>query len=204
MELICEKKKVRSRILAARDSMTREEHEDRSSKIRNHLLQLSMFRHRRARTLSVAAFAPFRSEVNIWPFLHRLWQEGVHVWLPKVEETTGDMQLYKTTSVYDLREGKWGIQEPNEELPQWDERVQLDVMIIPGVAFDLQGGRLGYGAGYYDRLFARMKDAQEQKNTNFPPLIAPAFSVQVIDKVPCEAHDQKIDGIVTEDYSQFC
>lgn len=165
------------------------------------ILQLPLFKS--TAELAVAAYVPFRSEVNIWPILQWLWQHQGVVWLPKVGERAGEMQLYRTSSKHDLSTGKWGLQEPHEHLPQWDETKNLDAVIVPGVAFDRQGRRLGYGAGYYDRFFARLSDQSSPKMRQ-PLLIAPAFSTQVIAEVPAEEHDRSINLLVTEEYSQYC
>ena len=85
--------------------------------------------------------------------------------------------------------GPWGIKEPAADCPltQIDE---IDFMLVPGVAFDRRGQRIGYGAGFYDRLLAR-----RHRHTD---CVAIAFDCQVVPRIPTEAHDQPIDRLITE------
>jgi 5-formyltetrahydrofolate cyclo-ligase len=87
----------------------------------------------------------------------------------------------------DLEPGFKGIPEPVEAC----ERVgpeAVDLVIVPGVAFDVRSGRLGYGGGFYDRFLASCR----------APRIAVAFSMQIVDGVPCDEHDLPVDVVVTE------
>ncbi|MCK9906995.1 5-formyltetrahydrofolate cyclo-ligase, partial [Frankia sp. Cpl3] len=89
------------------------------------------------------------------------------------------------TGEENLRQGVWGIFEPDPDVSQRAEREKLEAIVVPGVAFARDGGRLGYGGGYYDRFLATL----ERK----PLLIGFAFSCQVIDQVPLEKHDYPLD-----------
>lgn len=89
----------------------------------------------------------------------------------------------------ELVEGRYGIREPRPSLPA--VRLDaLDAVLVPGLAFDRRGGRLGRGAGYYDRAFG---DPQER-----PLLVGFTYSGRLIDEIPLEAHDQRMDALVTE------
>ena len=76
----------------------------------------------------------------------------------------------------------------------------LDIAIIPGAAFDLKGNRLGYGAGYYDKLFSGIRDTQHSK----PVLIALAFEEQIVPEIPSYKHDIKMDKIITDKRTIVC
>ncbi|OUT61751.1 MAG: 5-formyltetrahydrofolate cyclo-ligase [Rhodopirellula sp. TMED11] len=111
-----------------------------------------------------------------------------------------DLQVFRLDSMDQLQPGAYGILEPKPELRN-DPKTQLpvdqfDLIITPGVAFDPQGGRIGHGKGYYDRLLAR-KGQQTLA-------IALAFHCQVLDQVPMSAHDVPMDYLVTEDSWMMC
>jgi 5-formyltetrahydrofolate cyclo-ligase len=91
----------------------------------------------------------------------------------------------------DLQPGVWGILEPRPECPKITQPFDFKCILVPGLAFTLNGGRLGYGAGYYDRLIASCG----QK----PWLVAAAFATQIVATMPRTARDQNVDCIVTED-----
>ncbi len=102
--------------------------------------------------------------------------------------------LFHLQSMEELAPRTLGILEPRNELRQHEERwldvSQIDLFVVPGVAFDRSGGRLGYGKGYYDRLLA---DAHVEV-----PKIALAFECQMIDQVPMTARDITMDCVITD------
>src|SRR5262249_50098992 len=91
----------------------------------------------------------------------------------------------------DLRAGTWGIREPDPTRCQTVAPVAIDFVLVPGLAFDPDGGRVGYGAGYYDRLLGEWPEP-------LPPLVAAAFDLQVVPVVPMAATDHRVDLVVTE------
>ena len=132
----------------------------------------------------VMAFWPLPDEVDIRPLIDRLVAEGRTVVLPKV---TGDktMELRRYTSQADLCEGAFHIMEPVGE--PFVDHEQIDVALVPGVAFDAAGHRLGRGRGYYDRFLASLLS---------PRLIGVCFPFQRVAVVPVEAHDVVLDQII--------
>lgn len=91
--------------------------------------------------------------------------------------------------------GKYKIREPKEEITAPLPPTDLDIMLVPGMAFDLYGGRLGHGAGYYDDFVRRF----EHYNKRRPLLIGVALTQQILPEVPMEAHDVHMDCILTGD-----
>jgi 5-formyltetrahydrofolate cyclo-ligase len=91
---------------------------------------------------------------------------------------------------HDLVPGYYNIPEPDPGRCKRVESSEIDAAVIPGSVFDIQGGRLGYGGGYYDRFL--VNDAPQAKR------IGLAFELQVVDKVPVEPHDQPLDILITE------
>ncbi|GFP33793.1 5-formyltetrahydrofolate cyclo-ligase, partial [Candidatus Hakubella thermalkaliphila] len=110
--------------------------------------------------------------------------------LPKVDKENNKLKFYEIKDITELAKGYMGILEPSvseERLTRLDDIV---IIIIPGAAFDVSGSRLGYGAGFYDRLLAGMK--------NKIPVIAPAYEEQIVENISSELHDVKVDKIVTD------
>jgi 5-formyltetrahydrofolate cyclo-ligase len=132
----------------------------------------------------VMAFWPLPDEVDIRPLIDRLVDEGKTVLLPKV---TGDetMELRRYTSQADLSEGAFHIMEPVGE--PFVDYGQIDVALVPGVAFDAAGHRLGRGRGYYDRFLSEWPAIYK---------IGVCFPFQRVAEVPVEAHDVVLDQII--------
>ncbi len=130
-------------------------------------------------------FASFRSEVETEPMILRALRAGKRVVLPKV--TGKELALYEIGDFgADMERGAWGIPEPKTFAPaKLDE---IDLIIMPGAAFDEQGNRLGYGAGFYDKLLSAFKRTA----------VALAFEAQIVSNVPVAPHDIPVGKIVTE------
>ncbi len=111
-----------------------------------------------------------------------------------------ELQLVWIQSLDELAPGRFGIQEPCVAVRQAVERQvtasDLDLVLVPGVAFDRRGGRLGYGRGFYDRLLARIRPDATR--------VGLAFDCQVFDAIPQQPHDQRLDRVVTESTVYRC
>ena len=91
----------------------------------------------------------------------------------------------------ELRPGTWGIPEPVPARNRLAAPDGIDFVLVPGLVFDPDGGRIGYGAGYYDRLLGSWPEP-------LPPLVAAAFDLQIVPAVPVLAADRRVDLVVTE------
>ncbi len=130
-------------------------------------------------------FASFRSEVDTVPMIRQALQSGKRIILPKVKNKA--LELFEIADFdADVVPGAWGIPEPQSGTPGRLEDV--DLMVVPGAAFDEQGNRIGYGAGYYDKLLPSFKG----------PTVALAFEEQIVRYIPVETHDIPVGKIVTE------
>ncbi len=141
---------------------------------------------------TVMFYVHFRSEVRTQQFLSAALEENKRIVVPYC---AGDqLGLFLLGSMEELAAGMYEIPEPRTDLRALAERRvdpgQLDLVMVPGVAFDRQGARLGHGKGYYDRLLRRVRpDA---------PLVALAFECQVLPKIPTGPHDVYMDKVITE------
>jgi 5-formyltetrahydrofolate cyclo-ligase len=182
-----ERQMLRNKILGARDLLSASErHEKSSSAIQNFW---SLPEMKRWSTLFV--YVNFRSELETLELIRLCLSQGKRVAVPLVDASTVSMiPLLIQDPEKDLVSGYYGIPEPD---PQKSPRVaprEIDAAVIPGSVFDIQGGRLGYGGGYYDRFL--VNDAPQAKR------IGLAFEMQVVEKVPVEPHDQPLDILITE------
>jgi len=175
------KKEIRKKVLAARDSLLPGQRTAKSREIEERLFSLAEFKS----ATIVLFFASFRSEVDTGSMIRRALTFGKRVALPKVKGT--ELALYEIANWdNDVSPGAWGIPEPHEDRPIGLDEIAL--IMVPGAAFDEQGNRLGYGAGFYDKLLSAFT-----KTT-----VALAFEAQIVPLVPAELHDVPVKKIVTE------
>ena len=178
-----EKRALRKRVLAVRDALDPEERRARSAALLARLLDLPQWK--RARTVHL--FASFGSEVDTLPLLRALLAEGRRAVLPRV---AGRRLLQHCLLRYeaDLVPGAYSIPEPGPRCPELPP-AEVELVLVPGVAFDRSGGRLGYGGGFYDAFLAACQ----------APRVALAFALQLVPRVPREAHDLGVHAVVTEE-----
>jgi 5,10-methenyltetrahydrofolate synthetase len=181
------KAELRRTVLARRDALDPETRAASSIRIFSRIAALPAFRRARV----VLAYSAFGSEPATGPFLATVLAGGLTLVLPRVNRTTRMLDLYRVTDLATgLRPGVWGIREPDPTVCAAAALGDVDFVLVPGVAFDSHGGRLGYGAGYYDRLLRGAAAGT--------PLVAAAFDVQLVDAIPMDAHDRRVDSVVTE------
>jgi 5-formyltetrahydrofolate cyclo-ligase len=180
------KRRLRETTQAARDAMTPAARAAASHAIAERLAGLESFAP--ARTILVTL--PFRSEWDARLLAVAALAAGKIVASPRVNPAARMLTLHRVTDlVADLAPGYRGIPEP---LPRCEEiaAAVIDWVLVPGVAFDEAGRRLGYGGGYYDRLLPLLPRGASR--------VAGAFDVQIVPAVPTGAHDLAVDCIVTE------
>lgn len=134
---------------------------------------------------SVAIYWPFRGEVGTQGILRRLREAGHAVYLPRL--AGAGLEFVQYTDEAQLLRGKWDLMEPAPELPAVPLD-RLDIILVPGVAFDLQGARLGMGKGYYDRTLRGFRGRRW----------ALAYEFQVVAELPTDERDERVDCIFTE------
>lgn len=134
---------------------------------------------------NVLVYLSFDNEVETFGLVSGIMDNQINVFVPRYFEDTGDWRLVKLENLDDLEKGPFGIPQPKSTSISFNS---IDVAIIPGVAFDQKGVRLGYGKGVFDKLLA--------KSTAFK--IGAAFDFQIVEKLPREKHDLVMDLVVTE------
>jgi len=134
---------------------------------------------------TVLAYAPLPREVQLDPVLVTLATEGRLV-LPRV--VGEELSLHRVADIAGLRRGSLGIREPGADCPRV-EPGDIEVVLVPGLAFGRDGTRLGRGGGYFDRLLPRLRARR----------VGACFALQLFDTVPTEPHDARVDAVVTEE-----
>lgn len=146
----------------------------------------------------VMSYVDFSSEVHTRPLLRTLWEEGRTVVVPYC---AGDeLGLFRLESFDELAPSRFGIPEPRGELRARAERradaAELELVVVPGLAFDRRGARLGFGRGYYDRFLRRLRPQTLR--------IGLAFECQLVEQVPLLAHDVPMHMVITESAVYRC
>jgi 5-formyltetrahydrofolate cyclo-ligase len=180
------KKSIREQAHANRQAQT--DKETLSQKICETFAGLPEF----AAAETVMVYIDVRTEVRTRHHLPALLQSGKRIVVPYCVDK--ELELFLLNDMDELAIGMYKILEPKNELRELaDKRVdvkELDLIMVPGVAFDRRGARMGHGFGYYDKLLEHARaDA---------PLVALAFECQLFPEIPTQAHDVFMDKIVTE------
>ncbi|HAA37409.1 MAG TPA: 5-formyltetrahydrofolate cyclo-ligase [Firmicutes bacterium] len=182
-----DKKSLRKKVLAARDSLTWDQVEANSVKIAEQLFALPQYRAAQ----TIMYFLNFGKEVLTMKMVPQTLAHGKRAVATKTVTKERRMILSEIYDLEaDLEPGLWGIPEPKAEALRPLEPTEIDFVIVPGVAFDLQGNRLGYGGGYYDRFFPQLREGV--------PLVAVTFELQIVKEVPVDPWDRRVDFIITE------
>jgi len=178
------KAELRSGLLKKREALSREfinaASENICEKVCNHLKEFNQIQ-------SVGFYAAFRAEVDLIALETKLTKLNVQVYYPKIFSEPMRIDFFRRSHA-ELRARS--VELPIFEPETLEDEVALtpDVVIVPGIGFDKRGFRLGYGKGYYDKYL---------KNFN-GVIIGVAFDFQMLEKIPNEAHDIKLDLIITE------
>lgn len=174
------KTEIRKALKKQRDAISNDDRLAASNAVNEKLFNMTCWKEAK----SVFTFVSYNNEIDTYSIMKQALAEKKRLFVPKVDGQ--DMFFFEITDIEkDLKPGAYGIMEPNT-LGQDISRAGL--MIVPGLAFDNNKNRLGYGGGFYDRYLSF---------PNIHVTVAIGFDFQIIDEVPCEATDIKMDYIVT-------
>lgn len=187
------KEKVRKETLAARKAISTEELMDKSDSVTEKLLSTDLYKNAN----TIMAYIDFRNEVRTEKIIKTAIADGKRIVIPISIVETRQLVLSEIIN-YDseLTAGAYGILEPLPEYLRETDPETVDLVLIPGVAFDERGYRVGYGAGYYDRFLEKVREDTSK--------IALAFELQMVDYAHEDSHDVPVDLIVTEDRIVKC
>ena len=188
------KKEIRKQILQKRDALSFKQRQEKSEQIAKKVIVSDAFQNSKI----VLLFASYKSEVDVNSIIKVAFETKKQVYFPKV--TGSEMEFYQVSSLLELENGYCGIKEPivdkaRKLIPQKEEKL---FVLVPGIAFDKEGGRIGYGKGFYDRFFQKLEKVVPKTNLC---KMAVAFACQILDNgsIIKEEHDSSPDYIVTEE-----
>lgn len=173
------KKVLRKQISDLKRRVSPQQMTDESKRIVEDIETLSAFK--KART--ILAYWPISGEVDLRELM-RKWQNQKVFLLPVVKDDYLEIRRFEGESALEMGRS-YGILEPTGSTFQ--DFHQIDMVLVPGVAFDREGGRLGRGKAYYDRLLPKLSNAQK---------VGVAFSFQTVEKVPAASHDAFMDAVI--------
>jgi 5-formyltetrahydrofolate cyclo-ligase len=143
---------------------------------------------------TVSGFASLPDELRIWPLLRRLHGRGYQLALP-VMQGRGKPLLFRAWTPGDaMDKAVWGIPEPKADKPE----LEPDILLVPLLAFDIRGGRLGYGGGFYDRTLAGLRARKRIVAVGL------AYDELQVDAVPHLDYDQRLDWVLTPSGPMRC
>lgn len=209
-----DKSELRKKVLALRKELAPEEAERLSRLAQRRLLAEPVWQ----RAGSVALYAAAKRETQTRLLMEEAWKSGKIVYLPRVVRVTqeqsgpsnGLMHFAPCVGPEQLVPGAFGIFEPEAAcpacvfcpsgsagLPDQASAPLPDIFVIPGLAFDRQGHRLGWGGGYYDRYLAGLR-APDEAERGGPKIVALAYSFQLLDSIPHDVWDKPVDAVCTD------
>jgi 5-formyltetrahydrofolate cyclo-ligase len=188
------KKEWRKKISSLKANLSEEEWREKSNDIHKLLFSQSLWHHSK----HIALYHSVEKEVDTLAILQRGWEMGKNIYLPKCNSKEKQLVFYHIESLDQLEIVYYGIPEPVPEHCQKLRPEELELVIVPGLAFDQRGYRIGYGGGYYDRFLSHIA---HQVDT-----LSLAFSFQVLKKqeLPNDSLDIPVDGIITEQETFNC
>ncbi|SOC36228.1 5-formyltetrahydrofolate cyclo-ligase [Ureibacillus acetophenoni] len=179
-----DKKEMRSKVKAALADLTDEQYVQYSNSIIEKLLMEDTVQNAN----TVAITLSNRPEVDTYQLIEKLWESKKRVVVPKCNPKDRSMQFYELQHFNQLETVYMNLKEPDPEKTIPIKSENIDIIVVPGVVYDMTGYRIGFGGGYYDRYLVNYNGT----------LITLAFDLQVIKNVPSESHDIPVDLIITE------
>lgn len=190
MDIVEQKKSIRNLIKEKKSHLTSEYILTSSNKITNILLNLDTFKN----AGTVMCYLSFGNEVDTKEIIDTCLKSDKTILVPVIKRNADGTSYMEASRLQnqndDLSPGIMGILEPKGTSIRIMDPTLIDLIIVPGLAFDRKGNRLGYGAGYYDCFLERLSEDCK--------LIALTFSCQMVDKIPTQKHDKQIRAIITE------
>lgn len=176
------KREIRRRMLFLRENIDKEKLMKWNENIYNKIVNWDVFKDAKM----VMIYASFKNEVKTWDIIDYCFEKRKDVILPKTIKDGFKILPCKINSLDELSRTSFGILEPSGE--NVVDKDKIDMIIVPGIAFDRNGNRIGYGAGYYDRF---LKDCKGIK-------AGVCYSIQMVEDVYADEHDVKMDYLITE------
>ncbi|MFK4466885.1 5-formyltetrahydrofolate cyclo-ligase [Bacillus sp. RC252] len=179
-----EKLRLRKQIIEHMNSLSEERYTTLSEKIAASLYAQKEWIE--AKTIGITL--SMENEVNTYPIIEKAWEEGKKVVVPKCNKGTRTMSFRKISNFDQLETVYMNLREPIPALTEEVNADEIDLQIVPGVAYTERGERIGYGGGYYDRYLVHYKGKA----------LSLAYSFQMVEHIPVEPFDENVEKIITE------
>ncbi len=185
---------IRKQLLALREQLPGDIRAAYSAAISARIAKLETYRQANV----VLGYMNFGAEFTSELWVKQALADGKKLALPRVNRHTNQLDLYWVDDLENqLEPGLWGIREPVvERCERLTMLNEVEFALLPGVAFGRNGARLGYGGGFYDKLLANI--------THRPALVVAAFALQIVEHIPQETTDVKVEWIITEQETIAC
>jgi 5-formyltetrahydrofolate cyclo-ligase len=184
------KKALREKLIRLRTGLAKDQVYSKSLDITKKLQDMDIFKN----SGFILCYVDFKNEVMTRDFIRQSLKKGKKVAVPLVECGANGQKKMLASQIHsvdnDLQTGFCNICEPKKECVMPVDPLMLDLIIVPGIAFDREKNRLGYGGGFFDSFMRKVK--------NNCTKAALAFDIQIVDRIPAEPHDVKVDMIITE------
>ena len=179
-----EKVRLRKQIIEHMNSLSEEQYTTLSEQI-----AFSLYAQKEwveAKTIGITL--SMENEVNTYPIIEKAWEEGKKVVVPKCNKETRTMSFRQISNFDQLETVYMSLREPIPALTEEVNADEIDLQIVPGVAYTERGERIGYGGGYYDRYLMHYKGKT----------LSLAYSFQMVEHIPVEPFDKNVEKIITE------
>jgi len=177
---------IRKAALASRSLLSPVEVREKSTSIISSVVSLPQF----ILAELILGYASYGNEVRTHALIESAWGLNKGVYLPKVCQQEVLLDVYRVHTWLDLKRGYKGLLQPKRGCEQLSDVQRLDLVFVPGVAFDTQGNRLGHGKGFFDRLLSQLLPTTV--------VVGLAFDCQIVPFLPREKHDVLMHMVVTE------
>lgn len=178
------KSAIRREMMASRDALSEPDVASKSTAILEWLKTLPEF----AEARTVHTYISWKNEADTRPLVELLLRQQKRVVVPRVVTGRVCLSHHFIAGLSDLRPGAFGILEPDPAICPEVEPADIDLVVVPALAVDLTGHRLGYGGGYYDSFLAGLRATK----------VVAVYHFQIVDEVPTRKEDQRIEFIVSE------
>ncbi|MBZ4225304.1 5-formyltetrahydrofolate cyclo-ligase [Bacillus wiedmannii] len=179
-----EKVRLRKQKIEHMNSLSEERYTTLSEKI-----AFSLYAQKEwAEAKTIGITLSMENEVNTYPIIEKAWEEGKKVVVPKCNKGTRTMSFRQISNFDQLEIVYMNLREPIPALTEEVNADEIDLQIVPGVAYTERGERIGYGGGYYDRYLMHYKGKT----------LSLAYSFQIVEHIPVEPFDKNVEKIITE------